>query len=410
MSSMVLTKDHYDFIKSVEAINDSLRNCVNNFVEVGFRLESIKNNKSYELVGYKSFEDFAKTEFSLGSTSCKNYIAIARRFGDEKNLSLLKKYEKYSLSQLTELLSVNDDSIDNYSPSLTTKQMRTLKVIGQSTDYKEKFKKWVQFYVDENKDEINGYFKLRTEVYSRSIYFYSPLSKYSSFYSVSFYDGYFHFKDYQKKIYDLDFERFQELFKKEFLKALKSEAKNIEKANKDEAERKQKEKADYEASLPENQPGLTDEERIILHEERINNEKYDKYVKELYKIKRYNFNPYYADKILTYNLFTKFNLIDYTKYPLVYTKNNFVGLVNGLTHIRFYDDHVEVYDLTKKEFETIITIGSLRIMIGQIFSGEHFTNLINLNPEDSKVNKKCYLQDLVSTINDVNDKRFGFND
>ena len=130
MSSLVLTKNHYEFLEDVKVINKSLKNCVNNFITIGFKLNFIKENKSYELIGYKTFEDFTKAEFSLGSTSCKNYIAVAKKFGDSKTLELSDKFKKYSLSQLTELLSVDDDSIEKYSPALSTKQIRSLKIIN----------------------------------------------------------------------------------------------------------------------------------------------------------------------------------------------------------------------------------------------------------------------------------------
>lgn len=411
-SALVLTKDHYEFIKDIESINDSLRDCVNNFISIGFKLSDIKENKSYELIGYKTFEEFAKTEFSLGSTSCKNYIAVAKKFGDKESLKLLKKYDKYSLSQLTELLSVEDDSIEKYSPALTTKQIRSLKIINQLIDYKEKFKKWVLFYIDENKEEIESYFKLRADAWNRIIYFYSPLEYHMSFFYVEFDDGYYTYKNFKDKIYDLDFERFQESFKKEFLKAIKAEKKKIDKKAKEDAERKEKEKADYEASLPENQSGLSEEQKYRLRDERLQKEKLNKYIGKIQKNKKYVFDTYISlndyGVPLTYRLFIAFNKINYYNYPLIYKKGSLVGLINGTQHIRFYDDRVESYNHETKAFENVFSLMDLQNAIYKLFKTSVFGNLIDFNPDSNDRHKEVYLVDLEKTLEDIKNGTFGF--
>ena len=323
---------------------------------------------------------------------------------------LLKKYDKYSLSQLTELLSVEDDSIEKYSPALTTKQIRSLKIINQLTDYKEKFKKWVLFYLDENKEEFNNYFKLRADAWSRVIYFYSPLHKFSSFFYVELNDGYYTFENFKDKIYDLDFERFKELFKDKFLKAVKAEKKKIEKEAKEEAERKEKEKADYEASLPENQPGLSEEQKCALRDKRIEKEKIKVYENVIKKQKKYRFGSFYISYNcpLTYRLFIAFNKINYSNYPLVYQTGSFVGLINGVQHFRFYDDRVESYNHETKAFENVFSLMDLQNVIYKLFNTSVFGSLIDFNSDSNDRHKEVYLVDLEKTLKDIKNGTFGF--
>ena len=246
-----------------------------------------------------------------------------------------------------------------------------------------------------------------------AIYFYSTRDKWNSFFKVNFNDGYFYF-EYDKKIYDLDFERFQELFKKEFLKAIKAEKKKIDKKIEEENKRAEEEKVAYEASLPENQPGLSDVEKFELKQDRLSKEQLVKNLSKLEKNKKYNFNynvnPNSYGVPMMFRLFIFLNKIDYRGYPLIYSKNGYVGLINGLTHLRFYDERVDKYNSETKCFETIITLDSLRLMIGQLFKGEHFSNLIDLNPEKESYSKYVYLVDVEEVLDNLNDKTFGFND
>lgn len=410
MEQIIINKEKYELINSIKKVNNCLMNCVDNFIEIGFRLEKIKNDKSYELIGYPSFDNFTSTEFKLGSTSVKNYISVSKKFGDEKTLRLKEKYSKYSLSQLVELLPVSDD-IDSYSPALTTKEIRSKKIISQLTDYKKELIDYAVNYLKEHEEELHNKYPLVKYEYKlyrdgSSLYI-ERVGSYGNLLIINFYDGYYYF-NYGEYIYDLSLENFKKLFERR-LKIVFS------KANKElleEKEAKEKRKQEEIDKLPENEKGISVEERAIRVKQRKDEEEKNNLIKLLYKNKDYKFgylDYYFFDEILTFKIYMLFNKVKLYNYPLIYkpiifkTGEKFIGLINGMTHLRFFNDRIEEFDYESKEFKTILTIEEIKEYLYEV--NKKFSlmdgSLFSLTEEKEK---DVYLEDLKFVVNALNDK------
>lgn len=156
---VVLTKDEYDVMagsyKNISSINNNIKvllnNTVLNYLKIGFLLNCLTDDILNQL-GCSNVYEYALENFGIGTTTTKNFINIYKRFGKQVELddisqavyklydvNIQNEYKDYSMTQLVELLTVSDEEITTYSPSLSVKEIRALKKISQLTDYEKKF-------------------------------------------------------------------------------------------------------------------------------------------------------------------------------------------------------------------------------------------------------------------------------
>ncbi len=144
-------KTEYDNIDSIiNSVRSLLDSTVKNYLKIGYLLSCI-DDETLKKLGFESIYDFSKANFDLGITSTKNFINVYKRFaiiesGSEnlesaiyhcQGIALKDEYEEYSMSQLVELLPVNDSDLENYNPEMTTKEIRMQKKQSQLTDYEQ---------------------------------------------------------------------------------------------------------------------------------------------------------------------------------------------------------------------------------------------------------------------------------
>ncbi len=112
------------FVKlTYEALND----IKNKFVEIGFRLREANQLKYYARLGYDSIEDLAEDLFDIKRSSVYQLIAINEKFCSSKRW-LEPRYEKFSQSQLVEMLPIADSWLCmNISPDCTVAEIREYK-------------------------------------------------------------------------------------------------------------------------------------------------------------------------------------------------------------------------------------------------------------------------------------------
>lgn len=119
---------------------DVLKNKVNNvgssYLDLAFylyRFRQIKAGKfssdlrfTYERE-YMDIYTFAEKYLGFCKTTTKNMIAIVEKFADKEGLRLQSSFEDYSYSQLSELCSVEEDKLDEFSSDMTIKEIREKK-------------------------------------------------------------------------------------------------------------------------------------------------------------------------------------------------------------------------------------------------------------------------------------------
>ncbi len=158
-------KESYENLEMVtNKIKELLNDSVYNYLRIGYLLTLIDEEQLNKL-GCDSIYDYSLQNFGIGKTTTKNFISLFKRYALKDNLDpelgiynrvqLDQKYTDYSMSQLVELLPVdNEEEFEKYSPELSVKEIRALKKESQLSDFEKKkevelkeifFDFWFQF-------------------------------------------------------------------------------------------------------------------------------------------------------------------------------------------------------------------------------------------------------------------------
>lgn len=116
------------------------RNVVQNFMELGKLLKDIKDKELYKLANYEDFYEFAKQEFSYGTTSVKNLISVYEKFSNKNDnyLEISNKYKNFNYTQLVELVPIDENQLTDFSPEMSIKEIRYKKLENKiSNDVKK---------------------------------------------------------------------------------------------------------------------------------------------------------------------------------------------------------------------------------------------------------------------------------
>lgn len=117
-----------------QKIKKAMYDAAKEFVYIGFLLWEVKEYEYYYEGDYESVYEYAEAELGFKRSSTKNFIAIAETFGTVKKgcdtthtMSLQKEYSDYNYSQLTEMLSMSPAQREKANPSMTIRDLRSLK-------------------------------------------------------------------------------------------------------------------------------------------------------------------------------------------------------------------------------------------------------------------------------------------
>ena len=115
-----------------QKIKNAMEETAKQFVYIGFLLWEVKEYQYYYENGYDSVYEYAAAELGFKRSSTKNFIAICEQFCRKSEYKLPtmfldERWNDYSYSQLTELLSMSAPKRDQTTPGMTVKQLRELK-------------------------------------------------------------------------------------------------------------------------------------------------------------------------------------------------------------------------------------------------------------------------------------------
>lgn len=121
-----------------EKIKKAMYETAKQFVYIGFLLWEVQEYGYYSEKGYADVYEYAETELGFKRSSTKNFIAINIKFGSreikngwntiqQRTMFLQPKYEKFSYSQLCEMLSMSETKRKIITPDMTVKQIREIK-------------------------------------------------------------------------------------------------------------------------------------------------------------------------------------------------------------------------------------------------------------------------------------------
>lgn len=133
----IIVKNESDVVDSFAEsyllrIHDDVSNIQKGFIRLGFHLYEIKQYEYYISTGYDDFYEFCEANYGFSPSTTKRYIEVWYEFGMRGLSSLPKmfideKYEDYSYSQLVEMLPLDESERLKISPTMTVKEIRSLK-------------------------------------------------------------------------------------------------------------------------------------------------------------------------------------------------------------------------------------------------------------------------------------------
>lgn len=114
--------------ESVSAVKALLNDSKMNFVMIGYHLRKIDDDKLYRESGHENIWDFAKAQFGLSKSSASRFMAINERFSvGGYSDRLAEEYKEFSVSQMSEMLTLTDEQIRAIDSDTTIRDIRKMK-------------------------------------------------------------------------------------------------------------------------------------------------------------------------------------------------------------------------------------------------------------------------------------------
>lgn len=127
-----------DYQDIKQAVKQSMTRAVVSFVEIGFYLKKIKNEKLYLQDGYKDIWEAAENEFGLKRKQAWSFMNINDKYSvDGNSTELLPQYEGFSKSTLTEMLTLPDSDYELITENTRIEDIRELKQAEQEHEKEE---------------------------------------------------------------------------------------------------------------------------------------------------------------------------------------------------------------------------------------------------------------------------------
>ena len=109
--------------RSIKKIRTEIERGVKASHKIAIELNSIKTNELYTDIGYDDFSAFAEQYFGISKSQASRLTAVAETF---LRPEFDGKYDKYSNSQLVEMLKANAAQLAKISPEMSVRAIRDL--------------------------------------------------------------------------------------------------------------------------------------------------------------------------------------------------------------------------------------------------------------------------------------------
>lgn len=108
-------------------IRSNLQSAVRSVIATGFYLKHIRDNELYLEAGYKNINEYAMDKFGLSASATSRYITRNTKFSKGGNSSFIDdKFKDFSKSQLQEMLSMSDEQLEQVTPDMTVREIRSM--------------------------------------------------------------------------------------------------------------------------------------------------------------------------------------------------------------------------------------------------------------------------------------------
>lgn len=113
---------------SVDIIFDELHKTRQSFVKIGWYLKHINEERLYEEENYSNIYELAQDKFNISQPTASRFMNLCVEFSvNHDSPELDEKYIDFSVSQLFEMLPMQQKEKEQITPDMTVKEIRTVK-------------------------------------------------------------------------------------------------------------------------------------------------------------------------------------------------------------------------------------------------------------------------------------------
>lgn len=131
-----------DTLYCVECIRDCVKDIKLKYIQLGFLFSQLKyNSLGVSSLGYSNYEHLIEANTGMDRSAISRCINVYKRFGscdDNGVVSVAEPYKTYSYSQLSEMVSLEDSSLEKITPDMTIQVIRSYKQYLRKSDKKDK--------------------------------------------------------------------------------------------------------------------------------------------------------------------------------------------------------------------------------------------------------------------------------
>ena len=109
-------------------ILSGLKSAARSVIAIGYYLKCIRDGKLYRDAGYDTIWDYAQNTYGFSKSTASRYMARNDKFSVDGNSPVLaKEYRDYSKAQLQEMLTLDDNQLEQVTPDMTVKAIREIR-------------------------------------------------------------------------------------------------------------------------------------------------------------------------------------------------------------------------------------------------------------------------------------------
>ena len=113
---------------SIDIIRDELHRTRRSFVKIGWYLKHIKDEEMFREDGYTDIFELAMDKFNISQPTANRFMNICEEFSvNHDSPELDEKFVDFSVSQLFEMLPMDEENREQITPDMTVKQIREIK-------------------------------------------------------------------------------------------------------------------------------------------------------------------------------------------------------------------------------------------------------------------------------------------
>ncbi len=125
---------------SLQYIRNKCKDIVGNYVEIGFTLINIKDDKLFKDKGYDNLIECVESELNMKKSTAYNLIKIAEKFGDPDTKRLKNEYSQYNYVQCLEMSTMTKNELSQVNPDMSKRDMQELKKSNRMENHNESSK------------------------------------------------------------------------------------------------------------------------------------------------------------------------------------------------------------------------------------------------------------------------------